>query len=1149
LNTAAASQNAPPPDAAVRSEALDPSRSFHIESPAGSGKTTLLASRYLLLLGRAAPEEVLAVTFTRKAAGELRERILSALAEAVKDEASGANGAGLAELARAAVQRHGLRERPLSPERLRVMTFHSLCAWLAERWPLEAGLSPGTRLVDEDEAAGLINEALTRLRISLFRLDAQKSPLRRAFERRLLRLDNRWDLLEEELTRVISQRDLLADLLAEVEGGGEQLAATLRQRLDALTEIRLGRAREALAATELGRSWEGFASALSAAGCERASLLPPALPEATASQVSAWAAIADALLTNQGKPRQSLGPTYGYVKGFGKNPFAALIRALPGPCCARLHLCRELVQAAFPEADMEALADLVALAAEAVRVYEALCRERAVIDFAFSEKAAMRVLWAMPEAGAPVFSDALLAMDAQLRHVLVDEFQDTSRNQWALVKGLCAGFSEGEGRTLFIVGDPKQSIYGFRKAEVALFEEARGGLPVEAGLLPLAARRLWANFRSRAELVGWTNRVFARVMAEPFLAADEVPFAASEAQKGAGDALGDGGAVSLSLFTGGARGREAEARWLAGRVREEAGRLASGEKLAVLLFARTHLAAYVRAIREAGVAVSVREGLRLAERPEVAGLLALARALVRPHDDLAWAALLRSPWGMVEMAAVCAAAGLREAGSMSSGWQERLGGSSDPRLQALYEAVSRGQERLVGRRPLAHAVRSVWIDLHGPWESACRYGAGCLANCRATLDLLASCEQGLPELTLTLFEERLEGAYQPPLDDRPECAVQMMTVHAAKGLEFDAVFVPALDWDPLRRPGPAPPYLLERLPGPEGGHLVALPPDRRGGEADAAWRLVKGFADDRRLGEAKRLFYTAATRARRSLHLSATARLNDDGCLGANLRSPLGWLLAAEGVSKPQPGELEAADLGGLKVRVDPEAAQAPAARQQITQQITLPAPRPRPRREPLAYRKLSASELEEGEAAAPRVAAQAGFEAGLEARLRGTLIHRLLERAASGGLPGEGGVAAALVEGGLAAGRARELAAEALAEVRACLADPFLARGLSAECGPECELALESMAAGEAGPGRRLDIGVIDLIFHEAGQWWIVDYKTARPKEPGEDVDAFCREQRERHGKQLAAYRKMIASWKGVPGESVRAALYLTFLKRPVTI
>jgi superfamily I DNA/RNA helicase len=1010
------------------------------------------------------------------------------------------------------------------------MTFHSLCAWLAERWPLEAGLPPGSRLLDETETPALVREALTRLRQRLLAPAGAASPAAQALERRLLRLDNRWEALEAELAQVIAQRDLFGDLLGEIGAHGgdpEALARALRQRLDVIIDIRLRRARQLLAATPLGQRWGEFVAELRRCKCARAEVLPASLPEPRAADSAAWVAICDALLTGSGTPRQALGPTYGYANGFKKTAFGPLIAGLPPACCEALALCRALPQPGVP-AEVGPLADLVACAAEAIRLYEDLCRERAVMDFAGVERAALCVLSA-----DPFPQEGLLAMDARLRHLLVDEFQDTSRNQWELIKRLCAGFSPGDGRTVFLVGDPKQSIYGFRKAEVALFEEARAGLPTEAGRLPLTPLRLSANFRSAPGLVRWANGVFARVMAEPFIEADEVPFAPAEPAR-----QEEAAAFSLSLFTGtGEAARTAEARWLAAAVREEAARLAEGERLAVLVFARTHVGAYVRALREAGVAISVREGLPLAQRPEVAGLLALARALVRPHDDLAFAELLRSPWVEATPRDFCATARL-----VGWGWQERLAGHPEPRLRALVEAVCAAQER-VGRLPLAEVVGSVWVGLEGPSRSARRLGPGCLANARAALGLLEACElpSGVPEETLSRFEERLAAAWQPPLDDRPESALQLMTVHAAKGLEFDAVLVPGLDWRPAGNRGAAPPYLLERLPG-EAGHAVALPPDRRGAGGEPAWELVRRLSEERRLAEAKRLFYTAATRAKRTLRLSGVARLKEDGTLSSPKSSPLGWLLAAEGLAASGRADLDGTTPAGLAVAVDPAPTPGSGA--------ALPAPAPPAGRppfapEPLAYRKLSASELTEEPEREPARAAI--FEPSLEARLRGTIIHRLLERAAAGPLPGQGQVAAALSAEGLAAGRAAELAAEVVAEVSACLADPFLAAGLRA-AERWCELALERVAAGAPGPERSLDVGIIDLVWRQGETWWLLDYKTARPQ-PGQGVEEFCAAQGEAYRPQMAAYRRLIAAWRNVAEESVRPVLYLTALRRPVPL
>ena len=203
-----------------------------------------------------------------------------------------------------------------------------------------------------------------------------------------------------------------------------------------------------------------------------------------------------------------------------------------------------------------------------------------------------------------------------------------------------------DGRTLFIVGDPKQSIYGFRKAEVSLFMKARNGLPLPGqGLLPLKPVYITTNFRSRKELIDFTNDLFSKtIMAHPNLEADEVPFL--EAQAAPEMLAKDPGQIKLALFSkeeDSNQSRLKEAAWLAGAVNQADQDPRSGS-IGILLFARTHLPLYLKALYEQGLQVQVQEGLNLEDRPEVQDLFSLTRSLVRPHDDLAWASLVRSAW-------------------------------------------------------------------------------------------------------------------------------------------------------------------------------------------------------------------------------------------------------------------------------------------------------------------------------------------------------------------------------------------------------------------------------------------------------------------------------------------------------------------------
>ena len=230
-------------------------------------------------------------------------------------------------------------------------------------------------------------------------------------------------------------------------------------------------------------------------------------------------------------------------------------------------------------------------------------------------------------------SDLLLRLDYRIRHLLVDEFQDTSYAQQDLIRRLTAGWTPDDGRTLFAVGDPMQSIYRFRGAEVRLFVSAQetgriGDVPVENLVLH-------RNFRSQAGLVDWTNEVFPGVLgarSDPWRGV--VGFVPAVATREAAP----GRAVTFDVVAD----RDAEARAVLGHI--EAALAAGAEDVAVLVRARTHVDALLPVLRAAGIPYAEVEQDALGERQAVQDIAALTHALVQPADRLAWLAVLRAPW-------------------------------------------------------------------------------------------------------------------------------------------------------------------------------------------------------------------------------------------------------------------------------------------------------------------------------------------------------------------------------------------------------------------------------------------------------------------------------------------------------------------------
>lgn len=1136
-----------PADAAKRSRALDPAMSFHLEAPAGSGKTFLLTARFLRLLGLVAhPQQILALTFTNKAAGEMRERVRDYLnrarqGDAPRDDAD----AELLGFAATALEAHGkLEPLLLAGDILRIQTFHSFCYTMVSQAPLEAGLTPGSTLMDENEQPFFLHETVSEALQEIAGRNAEDQTLL-ALKNRLLYLNNSWWLLSGEMEDLMQHREGLSELVQVL--GRDKASNYLAERIRELVETELRDVKTGFAACALGREWHEFLASVGDAGAAVACTLPADVPGNGWESLPEWLCLADTFLTRDGKVRKSYGPKTGFFNGFAKTQWAETIQEMPPAIAEKLHQVRCLPSLDSPVRDPDTLWDLVLLLNAVIDVYDSRCRSRRTLDFSALEMATLRLF----DSAHP--SDLQLIFDQQVRHILVDEFQDTSREQWALLQRLCAGWSDGDGRTLFLVGDPKQSIYGFRKAEVKLFMDASRGLPLEqGGTLALEPLVLDTNFRSRPHLIDWCNGLFGgTVMSEPRLEYDEVPFSPSVCgSPAAAERLAP---PELALFLEwpdreSARSREAE--WLAGKVArcvEENGR---DSQTGILLFSRTHLSVYLEALQRHRLPVQVKEGLKLTDRPEVRYLRQLCRGIVLPHDDIAWASQLRSPWLFLDFDRILALS--REEPEL---WVEKIRAFSekDEETAAFWEALNTAWQR-IGHEPLARVVETAWLDLGGARITAARWGSRGLNCCRRFLEMAEKAEQGEPVGTLAQLELLFEKSYEPVDPETASSNVFLSTVHGAKGLEFDSVFIPFLDWNPVTgKKTQPPPYMLERAPG-TGDYLLAPRPDRLMGGEDPLYKMLRDLRKNRQLGEAKRLLYVAATRAKRELVMSAVVKKRGNGFAIAG-DTPLGWLnrhySLAEMTGLDQleiPQEVACAEPAqwqtsakssddSFGVLVEPPAFVAPAAGAGSARVENRPAEfeREKPRFKVISPSSLTGdhSEIAPATAALP-----------CDPGTWGTLIHRLLaEYGKTGALPDIGRAGAYLKKEGVDPARAGEISRAALHEAEACLADPWLGNFYANPGSIRVEWPLESVRGKNS-----LYAGVIDLAGQESGTWKLVDFKTSRPAD-GESVDDFCRRESELYRAQVSAYREMWAALIGTDVSEIEAFLYWTALRRAGSI
>ena len=955
-----------PADFKERERALDPSRSFIVQAPAGSGKTTLLVQRFLVLLKQARkPEEVVAITFTRKAAAEMRKRVLQQLPNA-------------GEIA----------------HRLRIETIDAFCASIARQLPVSAqfGVPPGI----VDDADELYREAASAT-LALLEDEAWAAPI----------------------------GTLLAHLDNNVGNATTLLAAMLARRDQWLTRTGAARTRAELEAAFVQERERRLRSAKS---------LDPRASEEFAEEV----------LTQKDTWRK-------------KNPVA---QALEGnePLRPALAQLKTLPPEKYDEDQWSALEAILKLLPAAAAQLKLVFAARGEADFTEIAQGAVRALGSADDP-----SDLLLSLDQKINHLLVDEFQDTSISQWELLERLTAGWQAGDGRTLFVVGDPMQSIYRFREAVVGLFLRARReGLP-NVKLEPLLLK---TNFRSQAGLVHFYNSMFREVLpAQEDETSGAVPYSPALPVH---PALPGAGSMWLAF-----NNHEAEAHAIAQlvRVSEE------GTK-ALLVRNRTALSAIVPALKEAGLRFRAIEIEHLGEKQVVQDLYALTRALTHLADRVAWLAILRAPW----------------VGFTLEDFSRHFEGKPSQTIWELIQdipSLSRFREAIGAalaqshRGTLRSRVERAWLALGGP---ACLTDASGLEDADAYLDALEALEEA-GEVDFARLEASLDELYAQPDPAAGDADLQIMTIHKAKGLEFDTVIVPGLQRQP-RNPDP-PLMRWKELPDKS---LLLAPIRETGREAEPAYEYLKDLDREAEDIEASRLLYVAATRAIRRLHLSAVLKTDEEGAVKPpSKRSLLGraWAYAASQLPAslpPQPAP-------------EAEHVRPPQTLYRLPADFKLPPP-------PAPVRWTPPPETREEE--------PIEFSwAGETARHVGTVVHRWLQRIAEDELKGWDAQRVESLRSRFAIdisrrgvkdlGPAVELVVTALKNT---LADDKGRWILSAHESAICEYRIRSA-------GRSL---TIDRWIVESDQTrWVVDYKTSRHE--GINLASFLDAQLLRYASQMTTY------------------------------
>jgi len=1156
------------PDQAIRNEALDVGRSFIVRAPAGSGKTRLLIQRYLALLSCAAePEEIIAITFTRKAAAEMRERVLAAFASA--DDPAG-DGDGITRaFASAVLARSNERGWHLASNvsRLRIQTIDALNASITRQMPLSSRFGAQPQSVDD---AGPLYLQAARMLLSEINVAGTQAD---DIANLLSHLDNNLAVAETLLAAMLRardhwlrnlpamhERDVLESALAAVRASAVAAAAALfpqRARNETLSLARF--AAEHLPADKMDAGIVALASVTD-------------WLDDSESTVPGWLALADFLLTQSGawRKQKGLNKNLGFptssdrqekaLLDVAKARMGALLEHLESApagsqLAAALDRLRILPPPGYTESQWEILGAIVRLLPRATGFLWMVFGAHAQCDFSEIAQSASRALGTNE---AP--TDLALAMDYRISHLLVDEFQDTSFAQFELLEKLTRGWVPGDGRTLFLVGDPMQSIYRFREAEVGLFLRA---MKFGIGDIPLEPLTLTVNFRSVPGIVDWVNEAFARVMPQSEnVAAGQVPYAASEASQPR--VVGDRRAVSWypqfiyppepevedsELRSAG----KTEAQSVIDIIRQARTDMPAGQ-IALLVRNRNHLTDIVPALRDAGIAFRAIDIDPLQEASVVQDLLVLVRAVLHLGDRIAWLALLRAPCCGITLADLAALTGGADANEGALATDSRTVWellADDARLSVL---TADGRARLSNFRsvmspilgcrrrvPLRDLVENAWLALHGP---ACLSGDRELDDAMRMLDLLeaesAAQTGGYDLVDLELLSTRIAKLYagnQAHTDVAGPLPVQIMTIHKAKGLEFDTVIVPSLHRVPRNEDR----SLLawnEQADPVTGERVLLLAPIREAGTADdgdAIYRFVQLCERERQQHEDVRLLYVAATRAKQKLHLLATVAVKA-GVEESQIAAPRAMSLLA--ALWPVAGPVFTNALADL-----PSHGELPAI--QRTSMAAIAAPR-RLRSGFVAPATLPPAAI----SVAPGLnqpLSRVDFEwAGETARHVGTVVHEFLRQIA------EQGLAVWTVE---RISQSTQLFDLELRRLGVDAADrPDAGRRVATALintiedergrwllGEQMEAKSEWRLTGHT-EGSVVNIAIDRTFVAGDGTRWIIDYKTGEHK--GGNLDAFLDNEVLRYRQQLDTYAALLHMYQLSSRQSpIRLGLYFPML------
>jgi len=826
-------------DQAQRDQALDVTQSYIVQAPAGSGKTELLTQRYLKLLATCSePENIIAMTFTNKAVDELSERVLSALKSSKKSRPEEAHKQVTYDLAQAVVARSDERNWQLlnNPKRLKITTIDGLSSLISSRYPSKTQLIPRQIMAEQWQRNHAYKQAAMQ---TLLLIDDPQHG--KTLADLLLYLDNNVEKFYRLISHMLSKRDQWLTRLYQ----GEALSPVLLQEnARAIVNAHLT-SLEKIAKHHLNHHFFEILQSNTKYSHIKA------LPNCHYQSLEQWRSLADLLLKGGNKKENEWRKTVDKRNGFPietkvqKDEFLALLDDLQGQ-----DAFKKLLFELFSLPDVDFSKEQIHILSVIAQVLK-LCVAQLRLNFEQQQaqdfiEVALNANQALDDRSN--ISDVALFLDFQLQHLLIDEFQDTSTSQFNTIEKLIKHWQPNDGKTLFLVGDPMQSIYRFRESQVGLFLQVkdRGIVSIKPDSLLLSK-----NFRSSKSIVEGNNKFFQDIFPKhEDIYQGAISYSPSQSDSNQTHCQ----AITFHPFADNQFTQEA--RTVLEVVQSTLAKHPA-DKIAILVRSRTHLTEITPLLKQYNIEFESLKITPLKDQLLTRDLFSLTRALMHLGDKLAWLSVLRSPWcGLV----------LNDILVISKDDSQIIYTQLDNE-SILSQLSQDGQNRA---QHLHACLREV-LDNQGRFNfvelltfAIDRLGiTRSLSQAEALikdqfLSIINNCEQQ-QSLNIETIEDALDELYAPS----EKANVKLMTVHQSKGLEFDTVIMPGLGRGSRSDDSP----MMHMKAFADQSLLLAPIKSSLETNEGQTYAYLKFIEAQQNKFETMRLLYVAMTRAKRQLHL------------------------------------------------------------------------------------------------------------------------------------------------------------------------------------------------------------------------------------------------------------------------------------------